>query len=852
MESSDNLKSPPSSSERGADQADPWIPFEDCSISFAVDTSGSTLGDTLRLEQQAVSDIWGLLTPAAKNRSRILPWNTNAEPVIGMSKLQNLRSYGGTRPTAVVKNPASRHAIRTSTLWVLLTDGKIDAAEYERFAGDLATSSLHGTACIVIVFGLTRGLPAVCDISVGVSVFAIVPDCLFLYFDKASGITYLLQCSGRFTQVLEVKGKEQPILSLKTHWIDLPQIEFKDLACISIPLPKKLTADEIALQGDLVINLEDLWSRVIKDDQTIDRIFENENNLRAIMLTAQTRGRAVDFQNWLKSYLVPGNTAFVAKIDDGGMGMTSIKAMLEEMQSGISDQRKQELQQHLTKAHAQNQAVLNQQYSRSFRKKDQRRRVLISALERSDEPVRHGSSISTIPPPDSDSGYSGFEGGVKDIVFTPPSSSSSSSHVADRASNLSQVTPLFTSNFLRYSGPDGAFNGLCPLCGNQDVTMVLFLRNQPSQVRTPGFPASKSFSRLAFPLAMGNFPETDILSSYSCCDSCSFLLSQSGQTPLGEQIVSVLPIVSYTINRQAYKKQLKTAFEDRFNEDDSLLLFVAVLVTTVERAPRTPETDTWRRGVTWLCRDFFRQIECPQTFSLRFSPPDSCTRTQKLERAITAGVQSVSQVSGWENFFRYPIKGFVTMILALDYLEVTPQIASDIKNVIWQRFLFYLTEQYHEYRAVNGAERARLAIAGLVRQPKPRGINQLTTKHHSPGSNRGLSRNMLGARRPGFRLLLELNILLTSPLLKGNDLKVWKKLKAKFDWIDTIARYALGTFVYHMTQSSTTHTLAHARFAELRKNPALRQVFLEPAHIDADLAEMLVVDLPAMDEDDAS
>ena len=106
---------------------------------------------------------------------------------------------------------------------------------------------------------------------------------------------------------------------------------------------------------------------------------------------------------------------------------------------------------------------------------------------------------------------------------------------------------------------------------------------------------------------------------------------------------------------------------------------------------------------------------------------------------------------------------------------------------------------------------------------------------------------MLEDRQPDARLLLGLDALETSPLLKASAIKVWQRLKEKFDWIDTTAGYAFGAFVHHLVRAGTAHTSAQIHFVKLKKQETLQVVFLEPSKIDAEVAESLVRDLPSMD-----
>ncbi|ERF73685.1 hypothetical protein EPUS_00938 [Endocarpon pusillum Z07020] len=823
---------PKAEQQQVADEDDSWVAFQDCTIAFAIDTSGSTLGNTLNIEREAISSIWSLLTPLARSRSRVIPWNSTTEPVISITMLPNLRSYGGTYPTSLVQKSESRNTIKSSTLWVLLTDGIIDASEYQQFAKDLALHGLHGIACIIMVLGNTRRSPWDCDISVGVSVFAAVPDRLFLYVDDTSEIAYLMQCSGRFTKILEVQGKKQPVLDTRTLWFDLPQIDLKDLVYVSIPVPRKLGKIELALQGGLVINLEDLWSGQDLGEETTDRIFQHGDNLRSIMLTSQTRGHVESFQNWLKPFLEPGNLQFSAKLEDGGEAIRTIKAMLEEMQTVvIPEQLRVELQVRLRTAHEQNKVNLLKQYEGKRKKSSHRRKSGNSANERSHEPVHQGRFLSSrtigglTPDSDEDSDTWKTDKLVRKDRITPSSSTAGVQEV--RSSN---VVPLFTNDFFKGTEPGRSFDGRCNLCASLDSTLVLFLRDQPSKLSTPGFPAVSSVSKLAYPLAMGTFPETDILSNYACCDSCSFLLAQSGHTPTGDAILCVLPLVSYKINSPAYLKQLRLAFKMRFGDFDTLMVFLAVLLTAKERVAPVAEKEIWHRG--------------------NLLTLDANSTSMSIENVFLNSVRSVYQGNAWEAFFRYPLEGFVTLMLALDCMQSQPDLPHGTENVVWQRFLFALTEQYHEYRGVNGPVLTHVAMTQLIMEVDPRDVKQPRPRvGSSMRSFRDLARNMLGDRRPDSRLFLDLDTLKLSPLLKASDIKIWKRLKDKFEWIDTAAGYAVGAFVHHLARGGTTQTSAQAYFAQLMSQKALQIVFLKPSKIDAEAAEGLVGDLPLMDKE---
>jgi hypothetical protein len=159
-------------------------PLRTTSMSFAVDISGSTHGQTLESEKTFIRKVSSLLSPRARFASKTLPWDDKAHPILSLAQVDNLEDRGGTDPGALLSNTKHSLALKDSSLWFLMTDDLIPSEARVRFANDLAKHGIHGVSCIIIIFGNPSTGPASCDISVGVSVFATVPNCAFLFCDE--------------------------------------------------------------------------------------------------------------------------------------------------------------------------------------------------------------------------------------------------------------------------------------------------------------------------------------------------------------------------------------------------------------------------------------------------------------------------------------------------------------------------------------------------------------------------------------------------------------------------------------------------------------------------------------------
>jgi hypothetical protein len=81
-------------------------------------------------------------------------------------------------PRAILANDSYRSPLLASSLWILLTDGLIQKDNRAKFALDLAMHGVAGISCVVVIFGDPSVGPGNCDLSVGIGVFAVVPNCL--------------------------------------------------------------------------------------------------------------------------------------------------------------------------------------------------------------------------------------------------------------------------------------------------------------------------------------------------------------------------------------------------------------------------------------------------------------------------------------------------------------------------------------------------------------------------------------------------------------------------------------------------------------------------------------------------
>lgn len=199
----------------------------DIPVTFAVDVSGSTKGAILEREQTAISKICELLShPRLCTQSKILPWSHRAKSPVAATDIERLSSRGGTDPSVLLDNSKSCSTLQRSNLWFLLTDGDIDKPYIHKFANAIPRAGIHGTACVIILFGYASDSPYDCNITVGLSVFAVAPHSIFLFHDVKSDRLFVLQGKGCFLDLLP-EDKKFISFGKWTEWKDLVQSSTK-------------------------------------------------------------------------------------------------------------------------------------------------------------------------------------------------------------------------------------------------------------------------------------------------------------------------------------------------------------------------------------------------------------------------------------------------------------------------------------------------------------------------------------------------------------------------------------------------------------------------------------------------
>ena len=692
----------------------PGKPFPQAKVAFAVDVSGSTMGATLRAEKHFITAMSELINPRPRFDAKILPWDNTTYRIRGVSQVNTLQSEGGTDPGVLLKSGFCRRAILDSDLWFLMTDGLITDGTRSAFAENLAKKGVHGTNCVIVIFGDPALGPGGCDISVGISVFAVVPNCAFLFYNTENGEIRLFQTRGAFKSLL--KGQAPPVFDKSSKWNSLPLVNPSDFAGIQVPPPQKLSANEVALQGDLVINLDDLFGNRLSREK-VSSIFANEDNLSTVVMTSRTRNQQGAFQHWIQQQAIAIDDPLQRPRDDLHHRARNVfTEVIDLLRRGRTPP--EQVRQKLRQTYLENMKQFVREIQTNEDHAQERQGVIDSASAWSNMNFNYSPSLcSPVPWKTAQSRY------TPQYVFNTPSAQSCVSAPAPPAAPL-RGRPQYYAAYVQsyrtwedsirdphirrllytpgFQSTGGAFTGTCPICDGRVMKMAFLFRDLPASTSTVGFPPPGSRTRLAFPFAMGNFHETDVLSSTICCDPCSsFAVRTASSMNPEETINAAIPLVSYAENKASINDALDKIFSLRFAEEDLPMVLLSVLLTARPRfvaaaseqaASLTAATTV--SAIDWAVRDLLHAIPVLKELSESFSHPDAKAPLWPLAYVLSESFTDETHPPN-QPLMCYPLPGFIVLLAASENAGIKRQLR---ELAVLRRFLFLLVEEFHRAR----------------------------------------------------------------------------------------------------------------------------------------------------------
>ena len=391
-----------------------------------------------------------------------------------------------------------------------------------------------------------------------------------------------------------------------------------------------------------------------------------------------------------------------------------------------------------------------------------------------------------------------------------------------------------------YYREDG-FTEDCPICMEKNVLLVLLLKKPPNTVTTPEFPLPDSHIRLTYPFAMGNFPETDIVSTNVCCDSCAQTIITNKLSFDEEEFIYAFPIMDAAFEGEQ-KERTTNAIHDvlrhRFDKSALETVFLAILYSNVATLE---EDDAGDAGVhiqlnalRYLCRLLAARLMTTPTLSNSVSA--SVSRNSNIGNAsvplIQALYRSISVVSmAKPAILQYPIGGFVILMFVAADAGITTEAC---EPVVWQRFLFHLIEK-HRACIAQTPDQAISRLHDLLLAPReaaselprqPHGVAQL----HDETPDSATSSLDLG-KPLRKRLSISPESLQSTHLLTDEELDQFRSLRTLFGFVERDCSLALSRFLQHLALEMTSVVDAIEVFDRMRVQSSLAMVFNAPALI---------------------
>ena len=864
------------------------IPYPNTVATFAVDVSGSTKGRVLEEEKEAIRTLCGGLSRDAFIQADIIPWNNDVQPLICADELETLKSRGGTEPNKLNVSLEARTALSRCSAWFLLTDGEVDHLETRRFSNGICTTGLHGIPCVVILFGYMTARPVECNISVGLSVFSNAADCLFLFHDIDTTQVYILQSKGAFNAMLP-SSLQELVLDTRTLWSDVPLFKYRQLFDLSLPARQQLQSDELLLQSRRKINLQDLYRNQI-DSSTAGEILADKDNLQSVLLAAQIRGDDDHLRRWISEQsLSEENILLRERPDIDRRATNTMRALLSLLDRPIKDSEISVLQHDLRIAHRKNWAEFIWSLRTEDNERSERSSVVSIAMNRissNRKEMDSGTNSPRILSPISSSRalkhnqYISHNNGPQNPYFPtsssilPPSTprpmhrfiSGQSSAVRATQPDLRNVPPEITdSSDLRTlksgltGGNTGAlyiqgyqhrpgepiFEGTCPICEEDDVLLVLILKSPPTEISTPHFPRPNDRKGLAYPLAMGTYPETDILSSQISCDSCAYTMVQGKMAYDGDRVTAAIPIMQSAFSgeyQSTTSRLIDLALEKRFQKSSAELVFLSIIYSTLanlEGENVESRSEGLKKASSWIAET----IQLPPCLSMSITgstPQTSLDRNQMpMIEVLEDSIKDVEQPES--PLLRYPVGGFVVLMLIITDLDlVKSTLVKSRQLAVWHRFLFHLVERHCALVAINPPTTI-LALQNIIGVSsadtdmdnlddlhlKP--ITEIPIEHREKTKLQDEPRNVstdspipVKSKVPA----IDLSTVCQTHLLSEEDLEEFQRLGDLFEPVEDLCSAALHSFLRCLSQQVLAPSLAIDVFDKMRAQKDLHDVFV--------------------------
>lgn len=263
-----------------------------------------------------------------------------------------------------------------------------------------------------------------------------------------------------------------------------------------------------------------------------------------------------------------------------------------------------------------------------------------------------------------------------------------------------------------------ACRGRCGLCEDETSPLALLLKAKPSDCATEGdFPAPQSHQQIIYPMAMYNFPETDVISSFLCCEKCAYFVRRLGFSPLDDKITGAIPLISNSEgqNRRIKLQEIDVVLEGRFDTTILDQIFLSLLYEKLDDVIKTelPGTYLFAKALRWEAKNLASTVLLHTELSTCFDSPQETVGKESLSWAMSSQLQKVAPTVSMD-LLRYPVGGFVTLLKGYLDDDRVFQAEDIVMKAVFQRLLFYLAEQQFDLREQIGLELARQELGRVL------------------------------------------------------------------------------------------------------------------------------------------
>ncbi|ORY10140.1 hypothetical protein BCR34DRAFT_588855 [Clohesyomyces aquaticus] len=564
-----------------------------------------------------------------------------------------------------------------------MTNREIKEGIVRQFARGIQGYRLHRKAYIICIFSKGDKKPARCSISVRISVFARSPHAAFLFSNVNTRETYILQTKGCFSGLLP-HGAAAPRLGEDTAWDDLPQTSFKDLSQVHIPPSIIVRVNEVVLQDNTQLDIGSFLQDLPKDEDTIAQILDDEETLNTIAVTAKLQQESNRLRPWLDRLDAKfGEATTEAEPAPTSAVQVSSEPRSTKVTSALSkldfrDDSAREEDDHddnpggppdvvnVTCNHTPHSSLGYHERRDSL---GHMRRMSLSGLELASDnlgrpaPFQFGSGMTRVQ------------------------------------SNGIQSAPGFTKS--RRQGSQFYGISSCMGCTKKGDVYCLLLRAVPTSL-TAHFPSVYTHSIIQFPLAMGNYAKTNILSSSVVYNACAARYDHQRPSKHDNTIVASLPLVSYSDNHTAWLGTINVALSRRFHVSQLPIIFLSILYIKLKRLVSEEEDKLSKPdlcdAIKWTANMLLSEVVLQPS---RIASINNFSNSS-LHAVLLQNFRSTRSNSLYTKLLQYPLDRFIVANAALSNWRPSQSFSSsNRKLVVFLKFLYHLTKSFVKFRDDN-------------------------------------------------------------------------------------------------------------------------------------------------------